>query len=429
MNAGAAIVDITPPLGTSLAGYFHDRRASGVHDPLLAKALAIEADGRAFGIIACDLIALPDDAVRAIRAGAAAGCDLRAQDVMVACTHTHTGPPTINVFQTRADRGAVDHAVQGATQALLDSRSACQPATLRVARGELRGFTFNRRYRLADGGAVSFPGPRPDIVGPAGPVDPEVIVLSFAAASAAPIAVIVNFALHLDTVGGDVISADYPSFMSALIRDGLGPQTVPIFLNGACGDINHLDYSSPQHPGQGFERAQAIGEALGRTALAILPDAEPMALHVEAGSETVRLRTRALSREVVARAHETVASAPTLGSLDREQVWAYETVRVSELAPTVEAEIQALRLGDCALVGIPCEVFTELGMEIKRRSPLAATAVVELANGYHGYLPTRRAYDEGGYEATPARSSKLAPGSGEDVVEAAVGLLRSLPAP
>jgi hypothetical protein len=111
--------------------------------------------------------------------------------------------------------------------------------------------------------------------------------------------------------------------------------------------------------------------------------------------------------------------------MNAEQVRARETVLVSRLQPTIDAEIHALRLGDCALVGIPCEVFAELGLAIKRRSPFPATGVVELANGCEGYLPTRRAYQQGGYEVTPARSSKLAPGSGEAVVETAVALLRS----
>jgi hypothetical protein len=140
----------------------------------------------------------------------------------------------------------------------------------------------------------------------------------------------------------------------------------------------------------------------------------------------VQLQMRSIPPQEVEKAQETLADAPRIGAMSTEQVWACETVQVSQLPRSVEAEIQALTLGDCALVGIPCEVFAQLGLEIKRRSPFPTTGIVELANGYEGYLPTRQAYDEGGYEVRAARSSKLAPGSGESAVDAAADLLHSL---
>ena len=428
MNAGTAVVDITPATGTALAGYFHQRRATAVHDPLLVKALVLESGENAVAIVACDLIALTRDTVQRLRKTAEIQCGICAQDIMVACTHTHLGPATIDAFETSADHAALDRTVEAASQALLEAKSALQPVILRMSRAQLHGVAFNRRYRMADGTVRTNPGVRPDIIGPVGPVDPDVIVLSLTRDAGDPIAVIVSFALHLDTIGGDVVSADYPAFMSALIQAELGEQVVPMFLNAACGDVNHINFVSPCHPIQGFERAQAIGEALGRKVLQLLPEGKSVPPRIRAGSQTLRLDIRTIAPDEVAKAQEVLAAAPAPTSMTMEQMWARETVEVSRLPRSVEVEIQGLLLGDCALVGIPCEVFAELGLEIKQRSPFPMTGVVELANGCEGYLPTRRAYDEGSYEVTPARSSKLAPGSGEAVVEAAVNVLHSLSA-
>ena len=426
MRAAAASVDITPPVGTSLAGYFHERRASGIHDPLYAKALVVEDGPQVIAIVACDLIATTRETVRKIRAIARDQCGIPAQNIMVASTHTHLGPTTVEVLQSTTDGNALDRVVEGAAQALAQAASELQNASICLSRGELHGVAFNRRYRMADGTVRTNPGADPDIISPVGPVDPEVIVLAFTGEDGKTIALVVNFALHLDTIGGDVISADYPAFMSEAVQRELGQNVQVLFLNGACGDINHINFMNPADPISGFERSRAIGEALGRKVLELLPQGKPVGGGVRSRSASVRLPVRAISPADAAEAQRVLASAPPFGAMSVEQVYAYEAVQVSKLPPSVEAEIQGLTLGECALVGIPCEVFAELGLEVKRQSPFRATVVVELANGYEGYLPTRRAYEEGGYEVRTARSSKLAPGCGESVVEAAVRVLHDL---
>jgi hypothetical protein len=426
MRAGAASGDITPPIGASLAGYLEERRATGVHDPLRAKALVVESGDDAVAIVACDAIALARGSVQEIRAIAHDQCGISAQNIMVACTHTHLGPATVDIFQTVSDNSTLERSVEGASGAIAQAKSALRPANVCLSRGELHGIAFNRRYHMADGTIRTNPRARSDIIGPVGPVDPEVIVLSFTSENGEPIAVLVNFALHLDTIGGTMISADYPAVMSEVVQRELGEDAQVIFVNGACGDINHINFMNPADPVSGFERSRAIGEALGRKVLELLPQSTPVEGRIRARNTTVQLQIRSISRQEVEKAQETLPDAPPIGETSTEQVWACETVQVSKLPPSVEAEIQALTLGDCALVGIPCEIFAQLGLEIKRRSPFPTTGIVELANGYEGYLPTRQAYDEGGYEVRAARSSKLASGSGESAVDAAADLLHSL---
>jgi len=426
MRAGAASFDITPAIGASLAGYLEDRRATGVHDPLRAKAIVVESGDDAVAIVACDAIALARGSVQGIRAIAHDQCGISAQNIMVACTHTHLGPATVDIFQTVSDNSALERLIEVASGAIARAKSGLRPANVRLSRGELHGIAFNRRYHMADGTIRTNPRARSDIIGPVGPVDPEVIVLSFTSESGEPIAVLVNFALHLDTIGGTEISADYPAVMSEIVRRELGEGAQAVFLNGACGDINHINFMNPADPVSGVERSRAIGEALGRKVLELLPQSTPVEGRIGARNRPVRLQIRSIPPQELEEAQEVLADAPPIGAMSTEQVWACETVQVSKLPRSVEAEIQALTLGDCALVGIPCEVFAQLGLEIKRRSPFPATAVVELANGWEGYLPTRQAYDEGGYEVRAARSSKLASGSGESVVDAAANLLHSI---
>lgn len=429
MRAGASRVDITPPVGTALAGYFSDRKASGVHDPLYAKALAVESGDEAAAILACDLICLYRETVQQIRSLAQRKSGIPAERIMVACTHTHLGPATVDIFQTAADRAYLERLVPEAAEAVSSACGRMRPASLSIASGELHGVAFNRRYRLADGAVMTNPGRRPDIVGPAGPVDPQVAVLAFTGEDGRPIALLVNFACHLDTIGGDVVSADYPGFMAAVVRDSLGEDVEVVFVNGACGDVNHIDLSDASPP-KGFDMARSIGERLAAKVLETLSASRrtrPARMErVLCASDVLRLEVRAIPEQELERARSALATAPPLGSYDHEQVYAREAILVSELAREVEAEIQEFCLGEAALVGAPFEMFCELGLAIKAASPFQPTMVVELANGYEGYLPTRKAYQEGGYETRAARSSKLSPGSGEAVVECATGLLRRL---
>jgi len=426
MLVGTSLADITPPAGASLAGYFHDRRASGVYDPLYAKALVVGQDENALAIVALDLIALPRNQVERMRQRAHELCGIAPQRVMIACTHTHLGPVTVPVFQSPFDPEWLDTISEKGARAIAEARHTRHDHGFAIATGRLEGIAFNRRYWMKSGRVETNPGRgNPDIVRPAGPLDPEVGILVWGEPSR-PAVILVSFTCHLDTIGGDRISADYPAYMAAHIRDRLGDVAV-IFVNGAFGDINHVDVNHPAQR-EGIEQAKWMGEALGAEVLrALAAAARSTSQQVDERHAMLHIPLRPLPEGVVRSARDVVASAPAVGEMNAEQMYAREIVLLAESEqPRVAAEIQALRIGDAALVGLPGEPFVELGLRLKRGSPFSHTYVVGLANGYEGYIPTCAAFDEGGYEIRTARSSKLHPEAGDMMVAAGAGLLPAL---
>jgi hypothetical protein len=268
----------------------------------------------------------------------------------------------------------------------------------------------------------------PNILKPAGTIDPDVPVVYFESADRKPLATYVNYAVHLDNVGGQRISADLPYTLSKLLADVEGPEMVTLFTAGCCGDINHIDVSRSD-PQKGFENAARMGTILAAEVLRIWPRLEviePGALRTR--SETVTLALPEVSQDDVAKAREVVArregpkpTQPTF--LESVQAFKVLDVAARDGRPQ-EVEVQVIALGDdVAWVSLPGEIFVELGLAIKQDSPYPHTIIAELANGSIGYIPSRRAYPQGNYEVVSARCGE---GSGERLVDAALRLLKAL---
>ncbi len=434
LRAGAAAVDISPPEGAPLAGYYSPRGARAVLDPLFSKALVLEQGGTRAALVVCDLISLPRYTVEEARRLVEKQTGIPAAHVMISATHTHTGPALIRRSSVDKLVGANADLGQRYTERLpeLIARSVAEadkklaPARLSAAVGRQDGLAFNRRFFMRDG-SVSW-NPRkqhPDIVRPAGPTDPEVGVLSLQTPKGEPVAAYVNFALHPDTTGGEAVSADYPGVLSRLLAECRGPGLVTLFANGCCGNLNHRDihWADPQH---GPREAKRVGTALAGAVCATIPHLKPAAgegLRVK--STIVKLPLAPVSEKELARAREVVKQGRGAKVPFLEQVKAYQALDVAARdGKPWEVEVQVVALGDeVAWVSLPGEIFVELGLAIKKASPFRYTLIAELANGSIGYIPDRRAYPQGNYEVVSARCAE---GSGEMLVEAATRLLKEL---
>jgi len=435
LAAGAATVDITPPVGYRMAGYFNERLSTGVHDPLRAKALALRQGDQRAALVFCDLIGIPLEVSAPARQQAAEKTGIPAANILVAATHSHTGPLYFDALRKylhdRAvkehgsdPREAVDYAAQlvaKIVQVIADADAAARPALLDIIDAEHSRLSFNRRFHMKDGSVRFNPGPlNPDIVGPAGPIDPQVrTILVRRTGEKGRFAALMNFAVHLDTTGGTEYSADYPFYAEKALRETFGPEFVLLFATGTCGDLNHIDVTRKDRP-----KASEIGSRLA--AAAILPASKAIAPpQLAARSEIVRVPLQRYTPDELAKAREDITKVgtgqlPFLGEVAAYKVLSLE-LRGGETAPL---EVQALRLSkDVALVGLPGEVFVELGLAIKRASPFPTTLVVELCNDSPEYVPTKKAFAEGSYEIT---NSRIAPGGGERLVDAALRLLKDL---
>lgn len=431
LKAGAAQVRITPPAGVPMAGYYNNRYATGVHDDLHAKALVLDDGQTRAALVACDLIGLPRPLVGKAGVLIEARTGIPPTHVMISATHAHTGP-VIHSGASRYNltgeplelaRRYAEGLPALIAEAAAQANAALNPVRISAGRGAESTVAFNRRYLMADGTVGWNPGKlNPKIVRPAGPVDPEVGVVLAESGNGEALAAYVNYALHLDTVGGLEISADYPFTLARLLSQAKGPSLVTLFTLGCAGNVNHIDVRT-KDPQKGHGEAERIGTALAAAAIRAIPELQRAEGKLGVRGATVLLpRPPVAPREVekarsVAAAFGTPAAAPFL-----ELVNAFKVIEVAESGgKPLEAEVQVFGLGkDLAWVALPGEIFVELGLEIKRRSPFRQTIVVELANGSPGYIPDRKAYAEGAYEVVSAR---VAEGSGEFLVEAAVRLL------
>ena len=243
-----------------------------------------------------------------------------------------------------------------------------------------------------------------------------------------PLAAYVNYAVHLDNIGGLKFSADMPGTLYSLLGTVKGPEMVTVYTTGCCGDINHIDvrWAEPQH---GFENAARMGIILAGAVLEAWPRLKPVGGGSAPGEEPDRGAAAARDLELrpgdcaaaSARHRDPKAKQPSF--LETVQAYKVLDVEARHGKPT-DVEVQVIALGnDLAWVSLPGEIFVELGLAIKQDSPFPHTIIAELANGSIGYIPTRRAYTQGNYEVVSARCAE---GSGEMLVDAAIGLLKEL---
>jgi len=428
--------DITPPLGGSMPGYFKDRQAEGVLDPLKAKVLYLRQGDESLALVSCDLIGMGEPLVKRIREEVARTARPAPKQVWVHCTHTHTGgmPPRAGSFTSDTEEiypefypGKVDEAWIGEVvrkTAGAVARAAAEAAEeRRVSLHEGREATVAhyRRFIMKDGRVRTNPGRNnPEVVRPAGEIDPRLHVLRFESRKIAT----VIYGLHPDCVGGSRYSADYPAHLSEALREGLGAEWKVLFLNAACGNINHVNIADAGQK-SGPDESRRIGRRLAEAALeALRGEGTVLPARLEARSERVVSRLRRPTPAEVEDAEERLRTGRdpfAFNGLFAPAALVLARTRDREH----EAEVGALRLGTFGLATVPGEYFVELAREIEAGSPFRPTRVLGLTNGSMGYIPHRKGYEEGGYEAG-YRSARYEPDTGHRWAAAATGLLKKL---
>jgi neutral ceramidase len=435
-GAGVAEVECAPRLGLPLQGNFRDDYAArGVHDPLKAKAMVLESGGVRVAICAVDVCMLDASCVAVLRQAASEATEIPARHILVAATHTHSGPALTSLgAMPRSPEADIRTLLERSAQAVAAADRALAPAELAVGAAREERVSFNRRLRCRDGLThMNWEGLDPAfVVSPLGPIDPELTLLAVGRGGK-PAGALVNFPLHPAVLAGDnwLYSADYPGYLAEALGRLEGGAFVSIFVNGCCGNVNHIDYAD-RLQGRGYQMTQRIGYMLAAAAHEALASREAVRgaeLGVASGRvELERIRIPEADFERARRALEGTDLGKTAGQVDGlpEAYYAHMLVKMHEAQDRRDpAELMCIRIGDAAVVGLPSEVFCELGMEVRRRSPARCTLVCELANDWFGYLPTRASFSEGGYEPSTG-STEFVPGSGERLVEEAVRLLEEL---
>jgi neutral ceramidase len=428
-RAGAAASNITPHLGTSINGYFNDRRAAHVHDELHARCLVLDDGQTRLGIVVCDSCMIPRGVMDAAKRRIESKCGLRADHVLISATHTHTAATCAALFQSEPDPQYLTFLEERIADGVARAINNLAPARIGWGVGRVPDQVFNRRWKMKPGTIAPNPlggtnelvkmNPAigsPDLIEPAGPTDPDVSVISVQSTEGRPIALLADYSLHyVGTSRGNDISADYYGAFADRIQQFLGadrldPPFVAMLANGTSGDINNINFREKRPASGPYDQIHAVANAVAAEAHRVcqkLQYREWVPLGVQ--QTEINLGVRLPSPEDLVRAEAVLAKAKGAALTSAEQCFARETVLMKDFPKQVPVIIQAMRIGDLGLAAVPCELFAEIGLAIKQQSPFRPTFTIELANGYNGYLPTAEQHKLGGYETWRARSSYLEP--------------------
>lgn len=426
--AGAARLDITPLLGTSLDGTISQNGpARYVHDPLFVRALVLDDGQERIALVVCDSTVVGGEVFEAAKQRAHGFCDILPERILGCATHTHSSPRAVNISMAPIDVAYREMLALRMADAIGVAEQNLAPARVGWGTFNEPRFVFNRRWRMKPGSVPDSPlGTSGDVVQmnppassenmlePAGPVDPEVSVLSVQTAEGRPLAVLANYGLHyVGRTGGGHVSADYFGMFADRLAHLLGtagfdPPFLGMMSNGTSGDVNAINFRQSAARRGPYEYMREVAYSLAEQVAKLCGGMEyRQHAAIRMQQADIALGVRLPSKDEIARAEYILDQAGTKNRLTREEVYARETVLLAEYPRRFETVVQAIRLGELGIAALPCEVFAETGLAIKRGSPLRPTFTMELANGYGGYLPTPDQHAWGGYETWRARSSFL----------------------
>jgi hypothetical protein len=434
-RAGAFAQPISPtkfpaPVNGNMKGAF----ATEVHDPMQARCLAL-SDGKT-GLIFCivDACAIPREICEKTKELASQKTGIPADQILISATHTHSAAALTPAFQSDPDPEYIAALPDRIAQGIIQAHANLEPAEIGWGQGSDPTQVFNRRWLVKPGESYENPfggkGDRarmnpgyqsPLVSRSFGRVDPAVAVLAVrSAADKRPLAVFANYSLHY--VGGfPAISADY----FAVFADEIGrrlkagdaryankPPFVGAMSNGTSGDINNVNFAGPPPgPRQPGEQILVVAKGVAEAAMKAY-DQIQFQQHVtlDALAADIELAVRKPSADELQQARNLLETIPKDNDgqySNMSAIYARESVLLDAYPDRVPVKLQVLRIGDLSIAAIPCEVFVDVGLDLKKRTPFQQHFTISLANGYNGYLPTAEHHSYGGYETWRARSSYL----------------------
>jgi hypothetical protein len=424
---GASRRRVTPPLSVpylTSSGNGTNAPFQDLHDDLFARALVLDDGHQKIALLSVDAIGYDNsilgkgrDFTCELRRKVAACTGLKPGAIMLAATHAHSVPETIGLTPFRDVPGVpewLEHHLQELVKTVVDAWKNRAPARAFAGITRVEGIARYRRIVLKNG-KLSVHGalPPPEQVAVPWQLDESLNLLWFERENGAPCAALMNYTAHpVIAMLLPQVCADYPGAASTLVEKRL-PGVVCLFTNGAAGNINSVKVST------NFDDVALLGRRLGTAALDKIA-----ALRADQPLRDTSLEVRSVQFELEPRpcpplAQALKAASPT--AIGKDGTLTRLALKLAE--GPLRGEIQAMRLGPVRWISLPGEPFVETGLALKQAG---ANFVVGYANGYLGYFPIRRAYDEGGYEVIRGAWSRVAPGSAERLQTAGTNLLHRL---
>ncbi len=419
LKAGAAAAILEADDSMVIGGGIGPGKAHGQEGELRASAVVVESPrGQRAALIACDVLMIERDILDRAARRVEHETGIPFDHILINATHTHHAPTTVTVHGYRREEAFTHQVEDKIVQAAIAAARRLGPCTFRFRLGEESSVGKNSRLLLGDG-TIYWVGSHADAVRPTGPFDPELPVLAFRRQDGNHEAILFNHSTH--TIGTHKPGVRSPSFygLAAQAFEKEKGGTV-LFFEGASGSTHNLDVAAVEAT---YRIKQARADALERA------QERPLG-RIQAARKEIALRVRHFDEakadsEVVAYCTKRIPDPKgAQGVIDTFR--AMRKVLAPRQGEIRKTWVQALELGDVAIVGVPGEFFTLLGQEIKRRSPYRYTYVFELANDYVGYIPDQAGFDRGGYQVWMGLHSFLERGSGETIVNEAVELLNRI---
>jgi hypothetical protein len=443
LRAGAATSVITPPLGEPIVGGFTPFPAEHIHDELHARCLVLDDGTTKVALVVCDLLGMHRTVAVEAKSLIEKELSIPGSHVVISGTHTHSATNALygevrtyssDIELTDYQRFVARRIADGVRRAV----NLLRPAEVAFGHIDVPDHVFNRRWFLKEGTMPVNPFGKSDekvkmnpgagaenLVEPAGPIDPRVSFLVLREPGGKIISLYSAYSLHyVGGVGQAHVSADYFGYYSKAVERLLGsekqdPPVVAMMANGTSGDLNNINFREPRGRKEPYEQMQFVADDLAAKVTAAVPALDwKSEAALDARYRELDVKWRAIPEELLAWARETEASAPRIG--DKAVLplaYAGRVQRLAKASPETKLPVQLLKIGDICLGTTPCETFAETGMEFREKNPFPKSFMVELANGYYGYMPTPRHFELGGYETWPG-TNNLEPEASVKVMDA-----------
>jgi hypothetical protein len=428
--AGAATANITPELGSPIVGGFLPFPSTHVHDELHARCLVLDDGTTQLALIVCDLLGVHRSLSLEARKLIETETGIPSTHILISGTHTHsatnahsTDPRAYlsDMELTPYQRFVARRIADGVRRA----RNLLRPAEIAFGTIDAPEHVHNRRWHMKPGTApvnpfgkidavkMNPPSGSPNLIEPAGPIDPTVSFIALREPNGRLISLYSAYSLHyVGGVGSGHISADYYGIYCEALKNLIpnspeDPPFVALMANGTSGDINNIDFKNPRKSQPAYTQMRHVANDVAAKVHSALTHLTwttnaPLA----ARYRELDIQWRTIDPELLAWAKETEATAPRIqGKANIPLAYATRIQSLATPSPETKLPIQALRIGDILIGTSPCETFAETGLEFKQRSPLKKAFMVELAHGYYGYMPTPRHFELGGYETWPGTNN------------------------
>lgn len=436
LKCGFAERKINPSIGSIIPGDFKPPASLGIHDDLMTKVVYFDDGERAVLIAVADFVEMFRSEALPIREYLAERTGVALDAIMFCGTHTHSGGPVLGFppfTYTVTDPDYVALIRDMTLEAAKEAMEKAEPVQIGFAVGKEEDVSFNRRYFMKDGKVRTWPGFRnPDVVRAEGSHDPDVAVLRVDNMQGKPLGLITNFACHATAHHGPYYSSDYPAGIAQAVNSALGEDVVSLFINGACGNVTHIDWEERVFSQEEMSRPDhhlRIGRMVGFEALRTRELARYMdmdAVRVQYSSETLGIGRRLPTKEAydeamayLARSEQTAQANYYAASTQ----FMYENPDRDQPMP---ADVQVISIGGVRVCAFPAELFYEYAIDLKTTEPDEKIMVATIANGVLGYIPSRQAFVNGGYENSLGYTSNSEEACGDKLVQSVVRQIENM---